>query len=116
MAKHRLRHLIAVSLVLAFLCFTASQSVEIAHPIEEASQTDHRHPRGDSGLDLVCVQSGDHNHFCLHQQSLAPSVEAPELLPTWARLDAHPDSDPHFLIGTELDLRPRGPPRPPSTV
>ena len=111
MVKQRFLRATALLLTLAFLCFTVSQSVEIAHPIEESARHhEHTHESQDSGAALICDESHEHHHHCLHQQSFVPSIEPPRLTPDWTRrvrISLPLVSDAFVLV---LLLRSRAPP------
>lgn len=111
MVKRKALRATAVLLTLAFLCFTAGQSVEIAHPIEE-SATHHEHwdETQSSSAVLFCDESHEHSHHCLHQQSLVPNIGPPQLTPDWTcRVNTSLPRVPAAFV-LVLDLRPRAPP------
>lgn len=111
MVKHKSIRATAFLLALAFFCFTASQSVEVAHPIEESGRR-HEHSQGspDSSADLFCEEVQEHQHQCLHQQSLVPSIEPPRLTPDWTRQVSITLSRVPAAFVLVLDLRSRAPP------
>ncbi len=101
----------AFFLTLAFLCFTATQWVEVAHPIEEGARNDeHAHHHQSSNTELFCEVTDEHHHHCLHRQSVVPSIEPLRLIPdsTYRLNSSLPNLPATFLLA--FDLRSRAQP------
>lgn len=97
-------------LALILIGFVTSQSIEITHPLEDDRHQTHRHAQEPVDFALECQDTSLHNHYCLHQQSLAAGFGILRLVPHLSALEVSffGFEEKDFLSAQILHLR--GPP------
>ena len=99
------------ALLLPLLAFAFGQSVEFAHPIEEAATDQHQHSVPTAKESVRC-DGGEHpHHSCVHSTALAAGFQPPQFFSN--RLEpARPLIEPELVrvACTAVPLQ-RGPPQ-----